>query len=49
LASDNQSHRPEGRGLASDNQSHRPEGRGLASDSQSHRLKIILVGENLGF
>ena len=27
----------------------RPEGRGLASDSQSHRLKVILVGENLGF
>ncbi len=41
--------RPEGRGLASDSQSHRPEGRGLASDSQSHRLKVILVGENMGF
>lgn len=27
----------------------RPEGRGLASDSQSHRLKVILVGETLGF
>jgi len=44
LASDSQSHKPEGRGLASDSQSHKPEGRGLASDSQSHD-KISVVCE----